>query len=347
VGKKDKINHLLIIRLSAMGDVAMLIPCVLAIIKTNAKLQITILTRKRFAPIFQEIPNVTIFFADVEHKHKGFIGLYRLYKELSKLQLDAVADTHNVLRSSILKLFFKFSGVPFIQIDKGRKEKKLLTQSVNKIFKPLKTTHQRYGEVFEKLGLSSTISCDEVLPKVKLPKQFEIFLNQPYKLIGIAPFAAHESKMYPLFMMEEVINKLLKDEHYKVLLFGGGIKEVKELDAIAKKFGEQVTSFAGKLSFEEELALISNLNIMLAMDSGNGHLAANYGVPVITLWGVTHPYAGFGPFGQPMANSLCADRGKYPLIPTSVYGNKFPNGYEKAMETISPESVCQAIIKLL
>ncbi|MEO0528703.1 MAG: glycosyltransferase family 9 protein, partial [Bacteroidota bacterium] len=103
----------------------------------------------------------------------------------------------------------------------------------------------------------------------------------------------------------------------------------------------------GKLTFQEELALISNLDLMLSMDSGNAHLAAMYGIPVVTLWGVTHPYAGFYPIKQARDNALLANRDKYPLIPTSVYGNKMPSGYEKAMETISPEAVFQKIEMIL
>jgi len=66
-------------------------------------------------------------------------------------------------------------------------------------------------------------------------------------------------------------------------------------------------------------------------------------VNVITLWGATHPFAGFKPFNQPMENCLTADREKYPLLPTSIYGNKKVAGYEEAMRTISVESVLDKI----
>ena len=110
---------------------------------------------------------------------------------------------------------------------------------------------------------------------------------------------------------------------------------------------ENVFCMAGKLNLSEELQLISNLDVMLSMDSGNAHMAANYGIPVVTLWGVTHPFAGFYPFGQPLENALMADRGIYPLIPTSVYGNKVPQGYENAMETIKPERVLDRLTGIL
>ena len=104
---------------------------------------------------------------------------------------------------------------------------------------------------------------------------------------------------------------------------------------------------AGKLSFKEELRLISQLDLMLSMDSGNGHLAAVYGVPVVTIWGNTHPSAGFAPFRQPESNSITPDRIKYPLIPTSIYGKKIVEGYEDCMASISPDQVMKTLIRFI
>ena len=171
--------------------------------------------------------------------------------------------------------------------------------------------------------------------------------NKNGKWIGIEPFAAHEGKIYPLSLMQEVIKKLTRTKPHTILLFGGGDKEIEKLKNIENHFPNQVITIAGKLSFAQELDLISNLDLMLSMDSGNGHLAANYGMPVITLWGVTHPFSGFAPFGQPKENMLLADREAYPLIPTSVYGNKYPTGYEKAITSISSDMVVKKIQQLL
>ena len=68
------------------------------------------------------------------------------------------------------------------------------------------------------------------------------------------------------------------------------------------------------------------------------------GIKVITLWGATHPYAGFIPYNQPLTNSLIPDLKEYPLLPTSVYGNKIVKGYEEAMRTIRVEDVVDKII---
>ncbi|WP_273289666.1 glycosyltransferase family 9 protein [Winogradskyella sp.] len=330
-------KHILVIRFSAMGDVAMTVPVLRALTVEHPDLKITVVTRAFFKPFFSNLKNVEVYAADLKGKHKGVLGLYKLSKELKALKFDVVADLHNVLRSKILKLFF--AGKKVVQIDKGRAEKKALTSG--RIFQQLKTTHQRYADVFEQLGYQIDLSNPQFPEKAELTSKLKSFIsNFEQKNIGIAPFAAHQSKMYPLEKMEKVIAQLSKE--YNVILFGGGNKEVKILNDLETKY-DHVKSVAGKLSLEEELDLISNLNVMLSMDSGNGHLAAMLGKKVITIWGVTHPFAGFAPFNQTEDYALVANREQYPLIPTSVYGNKFPEGYENAAGSISVDEVIAKI----
>ncbi len=320
-----------------MGDVAMTVPVLRALTEQHPDLKLTVVSKGFFKPCFKSLKNVDFFAADLRGKHKGILGLYKLSKALQVYGFDAVADLHNVLRSKILKVFFFRKKI--IQIDKGRAEKKALTSG--KRFKQLKTTHQRYAEVFEQLGYSIDLSLPSFPEKAKLTSKLKSFIsNANNKTIGIAPFAAHKSKMYPLDKMEEIIAEL--SHEYNIILFGGDKREIE----ILKKFESRhnnAQSVAGKLNLEEELDLISNLDVMLSMDSGNGHLAAMLGVKVITIWGVTHPYTGFAPFNQPEDYALVADREEYPLTPTSVYGNKFPKGYENASGSIAIEEIVSKV----
>ena len=297
--------------------------------------------------MFSQFPNVNIHIAEVKGRHKGIWGLWKLYKELKELNISEVADLHNVLRSKILKRYFGLNKIPFVQVDKGRAEKKGLTTAKNKRFSQLKTTHERYASVFSELGFPIDLSKSPALTKQKLSENaLNIVGSDTKKWIGIAPFAAYSGKMYPLSLMEEVVQQLNNKEIYKIIFFGGGKEEKEQLENWANTYEHCVNS-TGVLSFEEELGLISNLDVMLAMDSGNAHLAAMFAIPTVTLWGVTHPYAGFYPFGQDNDNAILANKEKYPLIPTSVYGNKFPEGYEKAMESISPQDVYDKLVMLL
>ncbi len=319
----------------------MTVPVLRALSEQHPDLKITVLTRAFFKPFFQDLKNVEVYSADLKGKHKGVFGLYTLSKELKTLKFDAVADLHNVLRSKILKFFF--SGKKVVQLDKGRAEKKDLTSG--KLFQQLKTTHQRYADVFEAIGYSVDLSNPTFPKQKKLAAKLESFIiNKEFKTIGIAPFAAHKSKMYPLKQMEDVIAQLSKK--YNIVLFGGGEEEIEVLNQFETKHNN-ISSIAGKLSLDEELDLISNLDGMLAMDSGNAHLAAMLGKKVITIWGVTHPFAGFAPYNQQSDYTLVANREKFPLIPTSVYGNKFPEEYENAAGSVSTEGVVAKVASVI
>ncbi len=334
-------KHILVIRLSAMGDVAMVVPVLRALTQHYPDTKITVLTRAFFKPLFRDLKNVSVFAADVKGRHKGVLGLYKLAKQLQALEIDAVADLHNVLRSKLLRTFLSIS--PTAVIDKGRAEKKALV--AGRLFKPLKTTHQRYVNVFNTLGFSVNLSYVLYPERKPLPDSIQDIIGKDHlKWIGIAPFAAHEAKMYPLQLMERVINVLSKE--HKILLFGGGNIEIDALNTIEKQ-NTNCVNLAGKLSFEQELDVISNLDVMVSMDSGNGHLAAMLGVKVITIWGVTHPYAGFAPFNQPEDYMLLANRDTYPKIPTSIYGNKVPKGYAHVLASIAPETVVDKVNKVL
>lgn len=330
-----------------MGDVAMTVPVLRAFVKQYPDVKLTVISRPFFKPFFDGIPNLDFFAFDEKERHKGFAGLLRLFQDVRKLKIDAFADLHNVLRSKIVSLLFALSGKKRATVDKGREGKKELTRSENKIFKQLPTMFERHVKVFEELGFPLNLSNSTFPEKANLSSDvLEIIGDKNQKLIGIAPFAQYDSKVYPLDLMTEVITTLAQNSNYKILLFGGGKKEIEILDSLSEPF-ENVINMAGKIKFQQELQLISNLDVMLSMDSGNAHIAAMLGVKVVTLWGATHPYAGFLPFNQSLENALTSDRNQYPKLPTSVYGNKIVEGYKDAMRSISSKDVVEKIQGLL
>ena len=324
----------------------MTVPVIRALTTKYPDCKITVLSKPFFKPLFDTIPQVSFFAAQVNTKHKGIVGLFKLYRELKKEKITHIADFHNVLRSKILRSLFLFDGKPSIFIDKGRAEKKALTRTKNKIFKQLKTSHQRYADVLNKLGFTLDLSNPTLINKKKLSEKITLFTGlKKDTWIGIAPFAAFKGKVYPLRLMKEVIEEMAS-KGFKIFLFGGGKREIEILNTL-ENIHDGIVNLAGKLSFKEELEVIGVLDVMVAMDSGNAHLAAMQQVKTITLWGVTHPYAGFAPFHQPDDYCVISDLKKYPKIPCSIYGNKVINGYENAMETIAPAKVIEKIMYVL
>lgn len=340
-------KHIVIMRLSAMGDVAMTVPVISALVLQHPEVKVTVVSRPFFKPFFDHIPNVDFFAVDLNNRHKGIFGLYRLYSDLKKLKIDYFADFHNVLRSKVVRTFFALSGTKVAFTDKGRDEKKALTRTENKVFAPVKSMINRHLETLQKLGFKVSLQ-NPIFPTQPILTQEIISKigNKNHKWIGIAPFAQYETKVYPQDLMEEVIQILSKNKNYRIFLFGGGNKEIVLLNQMQQQI-DNVFVLAGKLSFQEELSVIQHLDVMLSMDSGNAHIAAMFGIQVVSLWGQTHPFAGFVPFNQPEENSLTADRNQYPLIPTSIYGNKLIPGYENAMRTILPEMIVNQINKIM
>jgi ADP-heptose:LPS heptosyltransferase len=339
------VKHIIVFRFSALGDVAMCLPVLRCLGNTYPKLKLTIVTRKRFAPLFEEISGINIVNTNFDTNHKGLSGLLKLYKELLSLQPDAIADLHNVLRTKVLRfLFFHSFWMRKASLNKARIAKKKLTKSREKTLIPLVPQIHRYAQVFERLGFPISLDAHEFPPKPLCPNIEALNINLNKKWIGIAPFAAHKGKLYPLDLMQKVV-AFLQQEH-NVILFGYGRIERERLDVWSKAY-KNVVNATSIYAFETELRMIAMLDLMISMDSANGHLAANYGIPVISLWGATHPCLGFGPFGQSWDNSLMADRLQYPFLPTSVYGNKIRRGYEEVMRTIDPKTVIELALEIL
>lgn len=339
-------KHILVIRLSAMGDVAMTVPLLRALVAQYPYVKVTVLSKAFFKPFFEDIPRLHFYAADVNGRHKGFAGLLRLFWELRSLRIDAVADLHNVLRSKVIARLFSIMGKPVATTDKARAEKKALTRAENKVFAPLTPIIQRHQQTFEKLGLPIDLS-QPVFPEIKAlgAEVLAIAGNKSGRWIGIAPFAQHSGKVYPEDLMQQVIDGLSVQPNYTLFLFGGGAAETEKLQQFAKGRGNIIVT-AGRLKLQQELNLISHLDVMLSMDSGNAHMAAMLGVKVVTLWGATHPYAGFAPFHQPEDFTITANRQQYPLLPTSIYGNKLVEGYQDAMRTISPQAVIDKVTNI-
>ena len=336
-------KHILVTRFSSMGDVAMTVPIIKALLAQNPGLSVTVVSRPAFAAFFQDIERLDFFPADLKVKHKGFGGIVKLFNDLRKLkQYDAIADLHDTLRTKILRNLFRLSGKKVIHIDKGRAEKKLLTRFPNKVLKPLKRTTERYADVFRQLGFSVDLNYRLQKEEAVLTgdiTQITGTKDQPW--IGITPFAQYKGKTYPVEKMEEVIG-LLASRGVKVILFGGTPMDEEICKGWEQQFSH-VLSVVNKLTMQQELLLISRLNVMLSMDSAGMHLASLKGTPVVSIWGATHHYAGFLGYGQ-SENDIVAD--SIECRPCSIFGNKpcFRKDYA-CLYHIKPETVVNRLLK--
>ena len=78
-----KKEHILVIRFSAMGDVAMVVPVVYSLAQQYPHVRITVLSRTFARPLFEDLaPNVNFMAADLKHEYHGIKGLNTLYRRL-------------------------------------------------------------------------------------------------------------------------------------------------------------------------------------------------------------------------------------------------------------------------
>lgn len=316
--ERGKNPTLLVFRFSAMGDVAMVANVLQEFVEQHRHLTVVMVSREIFRPFFSDVSGL-IFHPFYPHRtHKGMRGLYRLFKELKRYTPIAVADLHENIRSRFLSLLFRLNGITVEQLDKGRKEKKALTRAHHKILKPLKPTVERYADVFRNLGYPTTLSHALRQKRLPLPETAKrLFADDRTAKVGIAPFAQHPAKMYPLDRMEKVIDYLNQQGH-TVLIFGGGTVEQQTAEGWQVKY-KHVHSLIGHFSLQEELAIIAQLDVMLSMDSAGMHMASLMGVRVLSIWGATHPYAGFLGYGQRLDDCIQVE---HPARPSSIYGDK-------------------------
>lgn len=317
-------------RFSSLGDVAMTVPVVKEFLIQNPETEIIYLSRKKFKPLFENVPNLKFHAADFEEEHKGLKGLIKLADELKFLKFDAIADLHNVIRSRILRIIIPARKKS--SLNKGRKDRKALVRKVNKIRKPILSMPERYADVFHNLGYILDLSH-------RLHKNDSVKENA----VGIAPFAMYEGKMYPIHKMRAVALNLA-EKGLKVYLFGSK-EEAEELETW-EKLNPKIHSIAGKYELNEELELIQKLRLMISMDSANMHLASIVGTRVISIWGNTHPFMGFLGYGQSIADVVQDET--MTERPTSVFGKESKNADKKDyFQNISVDTVLEKVEMVL
>jgi ADP-heptose:LPS heptosyltransferase len=322
-------KKLLILRFSAMGDVMLLVPVVRSLVATYPDVEVKVVTRPKFASFFHSIDRVKVYEADVDHHYTGFFGVRRLFLSLlARANYEVVIDMHDHVRTMVLRNLFRLAGKRVIVFHKGRKEKKAFTRKHNKITQPLPHTVQRYAEALSRAGYPVTlVPGPYLLPSIEAVEKLNPWLAEKQLVkneawIGIAPFAMHASKIWPLKNYASLIEELIRQQNPRFFLFGGGEAEISFFNRLQEKFPDHCVVVAGQLKMPEEIALMHRLNLMICTDSSNMHLAALCGTPVLSIWGGTHPDVGFGPFAQSEENILQISREELRCRPCSVFGTK-------------------------
>ncbi|MDO4803086.1 MAG: glycosyltransferase family 9 protein [Prevotellaceae bacterium] len=338
-----KTEHLLIIRFSSLGDIAMTVPVVKALATQYPELRITVLSRPLAKDLFGALPpNVNFMGADIKNEYKHITGLNELYKRLIAKHFTMVADFHGVLRTEFLRGRFNLDRIKTAHINKHRKGRKKLCRLKNKVLVQQPSPFQNYAEVLNELGYP--ISLDQSM----IPYNYDnsdLQKSADERWIGVAPVAAYEGKTYPLDKMAKAIS-IISNKYANSRFFVFGVKN-NDFFTLSNNITDNNVHLTNvkdiAKGFAEELKIMSALNVMISMDSANMHLASLVGTPVVSIWGQTHPYAGFMGWGQSTENAVQLDM---PCRPCSAFGSKkcafddYP-----CLNNITPEQIAEKVIK--
>lgn len=315
--------RVLVVRLSALGDVAMTVPVIYGVAAANPDVRFTVVTRPFMAQLFVGRPeNVDVL--GVEPRS----GMWSVLRRLAHMGITHVADLHNVSRSWIIDAWMLLHGKRVCMVDKMRSERRRVLRCGAQA--PGFTS--RYADVFCRLGLAAPVPA-QVVRSLKARKDSLV--------VGLAPFARYRSKIYPPEQMRRVAELLVQAGH-RVLLFGARGKEAEVLEQWEREIAG-ATSVAGRHALPDELEIMRGLDVMVSMDSANQHLASLVGTRVVTVWGGTTPACGFAPWGQSAADSVVAG---LPCQPCTIAGcERCPQGNGFAcMRSLTPEMIVDRVL---
>lgn len=340
-------SNILIIRVSAIGDVAMTIPVLYSVAKAHPQDTFTVLTQTSLLPLFIHQPqNVKAIGMDAKTTEKSFFKFIQFILRLRAYNFDRVIDLHSVIRSWIVDFIFRLQGKPVFKINKHRNAGKRFTARPPKKIFQLRSVSDRYADVFKAAGFRFDVQFVSLFDKYPVDETVmkEMAGDKTGRWIGIAPFARHKGKRYPIEKMEKIIEVLSGRNETTLFLFGDRGDERKILHRWENTFCHTVNC-SGRFSLEQELLLMSRLDLMVSMDSANMHLASLAGIKVLSIWGATHPFSGFYGYNQRLDLAVQTDLA---CRPCSIYGDKrcYRNDWA-CMYSITSEQVVDKINQYL
>lgn len=325
-------THILVIRLSSLGDVALTVPVIKNLRFQNPEIKISILSKAFHQPLFEDIDGVEFISFD-SNKYKGFWGILNFTrKELFTKKFTHIVDLHDVLRSKLIRFFYSFKNIQVSIFDKGRNEK--LDAIIDKSIQIKSLTHisARYAAAFKTLNFNCDLSDRNELNSA---------IKKAHYTIGIAPLSKHFTKNYPLDKMRSLIEQILADHRFQIKILCAKNEQV-QLENLL--INERVAFLMNENNFKKELTFIQELDLVISMDSANMHLASNYNVPVITIWGGTHPHIGFSSYNSNNINIQL----DLACRPCSIYGKaECPMGHFNCMKNIETEKIVEQIKLIL
>lgn len=340
------IRKVLVIRLGSIGDIVLTTPVLRALKGGFPKAKICTIVKGEYVQILEGNPHVDeIITVDTRGEHKGFWRLVRLAKALRREGFDLVVDLHANLRSLLISSLVGGRR-------KIRYRKRWLQRRAMVYLKgfPVKSRHtvDLYLETLRPLGIEAI----HRLPEVSLADEDFRFaqglLNAEGAkggelLIGINPGAKWPTKRWTAEGFSALGDLLIEKYGARVIVFRDGTNSRFVAQVLSGMAHRPITP-PERLSLGQLTALIGNCRLLVTNDSGPMHLAVGRGVPVVAMFGPTHPKLGFFPLGE---RDIVLSK-ELNCSPCSLHGRrKCHKGVRECMELITVDEVISAVDGIL
>jgi len=323
----EKIEKVLIIRLSSLGDILLTTPIVRSIKNKYPQVKIDFLLKPQFSDVYNFNPNINkIMLYNVSEPSKT-------QSEILKGDYDLIIDLQSNIRTYFLLRSIKAKKLKF---KKPSLKKYLLVNTKINLFREIKSIPLLYSKV---IG-------DEFLDEEGL----EIYNNkgrinclpQTNNVIGFCPGAKHFTKRWLSEYFIQLGN-MLADEGFVIYLLGGNLE--RELCAnLNSKIKNSVNC-----STENDLILtaekMANCQLIVTNDSALMHVASSIKIPIVAIFGSSVREFGFAPYN---VENTIAEIQNLSCRPCSHVGkDKCPKGHFDCMREIKPEMIYEKIKTLI
>lgn len=295
--------RVLIVKLSALGDVVQSLPVAMAIRTQMPEASVDWLVEKPSAPLLVGHPALNRVLVSPRHEvTQGdgniFTALTGFGRELRSVTYDAVLDLQGLMKSAMLVALCKAERkIGF----KGGKEPLAawpLTERLDP-FDPDRHALERYLDLLEPLGLMRPAHPQFGLePSEDSLARVDELLSQGAEggpLVVLHPVAKWESKLWPMKHWAQLAHDLAGLGMRLVLSGSNDDRGVTR--AIAGAAGVDVMDLAGRVSLKDLTALLHRADLLVSTDTGVMHLGAALGCPVVALFGPTAHWR-TGPYGR-------------------------------------------------
>lgn len=263
---------ILVIRLSAIGDVLLTFPVLQGIKEKFPEAEIHFLTKEEQLPLLQLLP----------FEVKGVAlqsSISATAKLLKNQRFDQIIDLHNNLRTLLLQWsMFRFQ---WSRVKKHNTTKWRMTNfKKNYFWIPSIVERYALAAKVELSGNPIVLNLNQAAP-LSLPDAYAVWV------LG----AKFKTKQFPL----EKIRETLALCDVSIVLLGGK-EEINMAKNLSQEF-PRLINLVGKTDFFQAARVLSQAKLVVTNDTGLMHLASFYNPPMLCLWGNTVPGFGMGPYG--------------------------------------------------